>query len=95
MTVWVGEKRQRGYTRRLQQPRTHADPTRQRVSLGCEHGLVGIAVNQALELNGKYKEAGCKVRLEIVHGAGHGGKAFYDEKRIAIVRQFIAKIGPR
>ncbi|HEV8541168.1 MAG TPA: prolyl oligopeptidase family serine peptidase, partial [Verrucomicrobiae bacterium] len=48
-----------------------------------------MPVNQALELQGAYETAGCSVRLEIVHGAGHGGKAFFDEKRIALAGQFL------
>jgi acetyl esterase/lipase len=48
-----------------------------------------MPVNQALELQGAYQSAGRPVHLEIIHGAGHGGKAFYDDKRIALVKQFI------
>jgi hypothetical protein len=29
------------------------------------------------------------VRLEIIHGAGHAGKAFYDAKRISLIKEFI------
>jgi acetyl esterase/lipase len=50
-----------------------------------------MPVNQALELEGAYTEAGCKVRLEIIHGAGHGGKVFYDAKRISLVKQFLSE----
>jgi acetyl esterase/lipase len=49
-----------------------------------------MPVNQALELQGAYEGAGCKVRLEIIHGAGHGGKVFYDAKRIALLKQFLS-----
>jgi acetyl esterase/lipase len=51
-----------------------------------------MPVNQALELQGAYEAAGCKVRLEIIHGAGHGGSAFYDEKRMALIKQFLAEL---
>jgi len=51
-----------------------------------------MPVNQALELQGAYEAAGCKVRLEIIHGAGHGGTAFYDENRMALIKQVLAEL---
>lgn len=48
-----------------------------------------MPVNQALEMQGAYESAHRPVRLEIIHGAGHGGKSFYDDKRIALVKEFI------
>lgn len=51
-----------------------------------------MPVNQSLELEGAYRKAGAKVQLEIVHGAGHGGKEFFDQQRITIVKQFLAHI---
>jgi len=52
-----------------------------------------MPVNQALELQGAYENAGAKVRLEIVHGSAHGGKAFFDAKRMEIARHFLNEIG--
>lgn len=51
-----------------------------------------MPVNQALELQGAYETAGCKVRLEILHGAGHGGSAFYDARHMAIVQEFLRQL---
>jgi acetyl esterase/lipase len=48
-----------------------------------------MPVNQALELQGAYEAAGCKVGLEIIHGAGHGGGEFYDEKRMVMIKKFL------
>ena len=48
-----------------------------------------MPVNQALELQGAYEAAGRKVRLEIIHGAGHGGSSFYDTKRMSLVKEFL------
>jgi len=48
-----------------------------------------MPVNQALELCGAYQKAKAPVQLEIVHGAAHGGAMFYDEERLAVVRQFL------
>jgi acetyl esterase/lipase len=50
-----------------------------------------MPVNQALELAGAYQKAGAPVRLEIVHGAAHGGAIFYDEERMSIVRKFLKR----
>jgi dipeptidyl aminopeptidase/acylaminoacyl peptidase len=51
-----------------------------------------MPVNQALELQGAYEAAGCKVQIEIIHGAGHGGGAFYDEKRMVLIKQFLRNL---
>ena len=51
-----------------------------------------MPVNQALELQGAYEAAGCKVHLEIIHGAGHGGGAFYDENRMALIKRFLGDL---
>ncbi|MDQ3623734.1 MAG: alpha/beta hydrolase [Verrucomicrobiota bacterium] len=48
-----------------------------------------MPINQAHELCGAYKKAGLPVRFEVVHGAAHGGAAFYDAERIAIVKEFL------
>jgi dipeptidyl aminopeptidase/acylaminoacyl peptidase len=53
-----------------------------------------MPINQSLELQGAYEAAGCEVRLEVIHGAAHGGKEFYDEKRIALVKKFLAENFP-
>jgi acetyl esterase/lipase len=50
-----------------------------------------MPVNQALELLGAYQKAEASVHLEIVHGAGHGGAAFYDAERLAVVRKFLRR----
>ncbi len=48
-----------------------------------------MPINQSLELLGAYQRVKAPVQLEIVHGAGHGGKMFYDEERLAIVKRFL------
>jgi dipeptidyl aminopeptidase/acylaminoacyl peptidase len=48
-----------------------------------------MPVNQALELAGAYQKIKVPVQLEIVHGAAHGGAAFYDEERLAVVKKFL------
>lgn len=50
-----------------------------------------MPVNQSLELYGAYRKADAPVQLEIVHGAAHGGAAFYDEERMAVVKGFLKR----
>ncbi len=50
-----------------------------------------VPINQSHELHGAYKELGLPVHFEVVHGAAHGGPAFYDAERYALVRRFMEK----
>ncbi len=48
-----------------------------------------MPINQTHELHGKYVELGLPVRLEVVHGAAHGGAAFHDARRTRMVEEFL------
>jgi acetyl esterase/lipase len=48
-----------------------------------------VPINQSHELMGRYEAAERPVQLEVVHGGGHGGDEFFDERRIALVRTFL------
>ena len=50
-----------------------------------------MPINQSHELCGAYGKAGATVQFEVVHGAGHGGTAFYDTNRLAIVKGFLKR----
>jgi acetyl esterase/lipase len=50
-----------------------------------------MPVNQSIELEGKYTDAGVPVALEFVHSAAHGGKLFYDADRNRVVVEFLEK----
>jgi dipeptidyl aminopeptidase/acylaminoacyl peptidase len=52
-----------------------------------------MPVAQSLELLGAYERAGLPVRFVPLHGAKHGGREFYDEPRLALVREFLARAG--
>lgn len=41
-----------------------------------------MPVNQSLELQGAYQDAGLDVELYVVHGAAHGGDAFFSGSRL-------------
>ncbi len=48
-----------------------------------------MPINQAHELHGVAKEQGLTVQFEVIHGAGHGGDAFFDAERNRIVADFL------
>lgn len=48
-----------------------------------------MPVNQSLELQGAYENAGLSVHFAPIHGGLHGGKEFYDENRLALVERFL------
>jgi acetyl esterase/lipase len=48
-----------------------------------------MPINQSHELEGAYEKLGLDVGLIVVHGAAHGGNAFYDAERIERVATFL------
>lgn len=48
-----------------------------------------MPINQAHELHGVAKAEGLTVQFEVVHGAGHGGDAFFDAERTQLVADFL------
>jgi acetyl esterase/lipase len=48
-----------------------------------------MPINQSHELHGAAKQHGIDVHFEVVHGAAHGGDAFFDRQRTQIVAQFL------
>jgi len=48
-----------------------------------------MPINQAHELHGVYKSKDLPVDFEVIYGSAHGGKAFYDEERMALVDYFL------
>lgn len=76
---------------RLASPVFHVDPRDPPLLIVHGDQDPQMPVNQALELLGAYQEAKVPVRLEIVHGAGHGGPAFYDATRLAVVKSFLRR----
>jgi len=48
-----------------------------------------MPINQSHELEGAYERAGLDAKLIVVHGAGHGGGAFFDAERINLVAAFL------
>jgi len=50
-----------------------------------------MPINQSHELCGAYKRVNAPVQFVVVHGAAHGGAAFYDAERLAVVRKFLRR----
>jgi acetyl esterase/lipase len=50
-----------------------------------------MPINQAHELHGVYKDLNLPVEFEVLYGSAHGGKAFFDEERLALVDYFLKK----
>jgi acetyl esterase/lipase len=50
-----------------------------------------MPINQSHELHGVAKENGLDVHFEVVHGAAHGGGAFFDAARTDLVAAFFAR----
>jgi len=48
-----------------------------------------MPINQSHELEGAYERAGLDAKLIVVHGAGHGGGAFFDVERTKVVAAFL------
>lgn len=51
-----------------------------------------MPINQSIELLGKYEAVGLDCTFVPLHGAKHGGDAFYDSKRIDLMHQFLLGI---
>jgi len=50
-----------------------------------------MPINQSHELHNAYKQLNLAVEFEVVHGAAHGGEAFYNAASNAIVKSFLDK----
>jgi len=48
-----------------------------------------VPINQSHELHGAYKRNGLQVQFEVVHGGAHGGKGFFDEERVRVLKKFL------
>jgi acetyl esterase/lipase len=74
---------------RLASPVFHVDKSDPPLLLFHGDQDVQMPINQSHELHGKYKEIGLPVQFEVVHGAGHGGKAFFDPPHYLTAYKFL------
>lgn len=73
----------------LASPVHHVDPTDPPLLLLHGDQDPQMPINQAHELDGKYKALGLDATFIVVHGAAHGGKEFYSDKQLKGVAQFL------
>lgn len=50
-----------------------------------------MPINQSHELVGVYEQHHLPVQMDVIHGAAHGGAAFYDDTRLALIMSFLKK----
>ncbi len=50
-----------------------------------------VPINQSHELHGRYREFNLPVEFEVIYGGQHGGDAFFDEKRMQLIKSFLDK----
>ena len=50
-----------------------------------------MPINQSHELQGAYEGLGLRAELMVVHGAAHGGDAFFEPERLEHVAQFLRR----
>ncbi len=76
---------------RLASPVTHVD--RSDPPLLIFHGDQDpqMPINQSHELQGAYEKAGLDVSFDVVHGAAHGGDAFFSPDRAARALAFLRR----
>ena len=74
---------------RLASPVFHVDPSDPPLLLFHGDQDMQMPINQSHELHGRYKELGLPVQFEVVHGAGHGSKEFFNPARVQIARKFL------
>ena len=76
---------------RLASPVFHVDPNDPPLLMFHGDQDPQMPINQAHELDGAYQAQGCDVSFHVIHGAAHGGKVFYDDTRITLVKKFLDK----
>jgi acetyl esterase/lipase len=50
-----------------------------------------MPINQAHQLEGAYEELGLDITFDVVHGAAHGGAAFYDDTHLPVALAFLRR----
>lgn len=74
---------------RLASPVAHVDPADPPLLLLHGDQDPQMPINQAHELQGKYEALGLPCQFKTLHGAAHGGKAFYESELLDEVAEFL------
>ena len=74
---------------RLASPVFHVDPSDPPLLLMHGDEDPQMPINQSQEFQAAYEKAGLRVEFKVLHGSGHGGKAFTDDSRLAAIDAFL------
>ncbi|QDV42067.1 Carboxylesterase NlhH [Stieleria neptunia] len=74
---------------RLASPVQHVDPSDPPLLLIHGDQDPQMPINQSHELEGAYQRAGLDVTFHVLHGAAHGGNAFYDDQHLKLIADWI------
>jgi len=74
---------------RLASPVFHVDPGDPPLLLMHGDQDPQMPINQSQEFQAAYEKAGLRVEFKVLHGSGHGGKAFTDDSRLAAIDAFL------
>lgn len=86
-----GQPEEKKALARLASPVAHVDAGDPPLLLLHGDQDMQMPINQAHELVGAYERVQRPVEFIVLHGAGHGGAAFYDDTRLQRVTSFLAK----
>ncbi|MEM9589580.1 MAG: alpha/beta hydrolase [Planctomycetota bacterium] len=75
---------------KLASPVFHVDPSDPPILIVHGDQDIQVPINQAHELQGAYNAKGLKAVFEVIHGAGHGGDAFFDQRMQTVIKSFLA-----
>ena len=76
---------------KLASPVTHVDETDPPLLLLHGDQDPQMPINQSHELHGRYQALELPTHLIVIHGAAHGGPAFYDKKQNTAVLKFLER----
>jgi len=76
---------------RLASPVFHVDRSDPPLLLIHGDQDIQMPINQAHELEGKYREQFLDVQLQVLYGVGHGGDAFYSEEYVKLAVNFLRR----
>lgn len=74
---------------RLASPVFHVGPSEPPLLMLHGDQDLQMPINQSHELEGVYRRHGRPVRLVVVHGSGHGGSAFTEPAKLALIDEFL------
>lgn len=75
----------------LASPVTHVDPKDPPLLIVHGDKDPQVPIEQSRELQEAYRKHGLPVTFEVIPGGEHGGKAFFDEARLKLVRTFLER----